>query len=228
MGFDKRRTERLILGQRRQLSFEDRIALGSWFFLSQPYANNPLGGGPQATERFRISFDRFDCVTYIEIVIALARSKTPAAFLRELRGLRYQGGRVDWSQRNHYMIDWLASNRSRGAVKDITRGPDTVVKTRRLDIVFGLAAKIVTFRFFPKRVFPRIKKRIRTGDLILFVSTRRNLDVFHAGIAVRLDDRVLLRHAARSAGKVVEQDLATFLKEHRMPGFILARPLCQP
>ncbi|MEK6300977.1 MAG: N-acetylmuramoyl-L-alanine amidase-like domain-containing protein [Acidobacteriota bacterium] len=228
VGFDKRRAERLVSALKAEKSFEAGIARVSGLFLGRPYVENPLGGGPRSPERFRISFDEFDCVTYVEIVIALARSKTPAAVVRELRGLRYRDGKVDWSRRNHYMIEWLARNRSRGAVKDLTRGRDTVVKTRELDIVAGFPATRVTFRLFPKRAFSRIRKRIRTGDLILFVSTRKNLDMFHAGIAVRLDDRVLLRHAARSAGKVIEQDLGTFLKEHRMPGFILARPLCQP
>jgi hypothetical protein len=69
---------------------------------------------------------------------------------------------------------------------------------------------------------------MRTGDLILFVSTREHLDVFHTGILIRRDDRVLMRHATRSAGKVIEQDLADFLKTNRMSGFILARPLCRP
>jgi hypothetical protein len=52
--------------------------------------------------------------------------------------------------------------------------------------------------------------------------------VFHTGILIHRDDRVLMRHAKRSAGKVVEQDLADFLKRNRMSGFILARPLCRP
>ena|SRR6185295_5702736 len=228
VGFDKRQAERALFALKNESSFEDRITSASTAFLGRPYSQNPLGGGPQATEHFQISFVGFDCVTYVEIVIALARSNTLSAFMGELRRLRYRGGRVDWSRRNHYMIDWLARNRSRGAVKDITRGRDTVVKARDLSIVTGLPAKSVKFRLFPKRAFPRIKKRIRTGDLVLFVSTRRDLDVFHVGIAVCMNDRVLLRHAGRSAGKVIEQDLASFLKQHRMSGFILARPLCRP
>lgn len=228
VGFDKRRAERTLFALSSEKSFEARITHVSRLFLGGPYVENPLGGGPLSLERFRISFDGFDCVTYLETVIALARSKTPTAFVRELRDLRYRRGTVDWARRNHYMIDWLARNLSHGAVKDLTQGRDTITKTRELNIVSGIPAKNVTLRLFPKRAFGRIRKLIRTGDLVLFVSTRKNLDVFHAGIAVRMDDQVLLRHASRSAGKVIEQDLRTFLKDHRMSGFILARPLCRP
>jgi hypothetical protein len=34
-----------------------------------------------------------------------------------------------------------------------------------------------------------------------------------------------MRHAALSAGKVIEQALTEFLGAHRMSGFILLRPL---
>jgi hypothetical protein len=38
---------------------------------------------------------------------------------------------------------------------------------------------------------------------------------------------VWLRHASRTAGRVIDQQLADFLKAHRMSGIILLRPLCQ-
>src|SRR5713101_1224879 len=57
-----------------------------------------------------------------------------------------------------------------------------------------------------------------------FVSTRKHLDVFHAGIIVCDGNRVLMRHASRSRGFVVEQELSEFLKANRMAGVIVARP----
>jgi len=65
---------------------------------------------------------------------------------------------------------------------------------------------------------------LHSGDLIFFVSTRRTLDVFHAGIIVRDGNTVLMRHASRSHGFVVEQELSEFLKANRMAGVIVARP----
>ena len=65
---------------------------------------------------------------------------------------------------------------------------------------------------------------LHNGDLIFFASTRKHLDIFHCGIIVLDGDRVLVRHASRSRGGVVEQDLNEFLKANRMAGVILARP----
>jgi hypothetical protein len=56
------------------------------------------------------------------------------------------------------------------------------------------------------------------------VSTRKNLDVFHAGIIVRDGKNILLRHASRSRRMVVEQELSEFLKANRMAGVIVVRP----
>ena len=59
---------------------------------------------------------------------------------------------------------------------------------------------------------------------MFFVSTRRNLDVFHAGILVRDGKNIRLRHASRSQRSVVEQELTEFLKANRMAGVIVVRP----
>src|SRR5256885_472345 len=51
-----------------------------------------------------------------------------------------------------------------------------------------------------------------------------SLDAFDCVVIVRDDDRILLRHASRSRGGVVEQELNEFLKANRMAGVIIARP----
>jgi cell wall-associated NlpC family hydrolase len=69
----------------------------------------------------------------------------------------------------------------------------------------------------------RNSHKIETGDLIFFASTRAHLDVFHCGILIRNGHGVLLRHASRSKGSVVEQPLGEFLKQNRMAGAIVVR-----
>jgi hypothetical protein len=44
----------------------------------------------------------------------------------------------------------------------------------------------------------------------------------------RATQGVLLRHAARSRGQVVEQELADFCAANTMPGFLIARPCETP
>jgi len=70
----------------------------------------------------------------------------------------------------------------------------------------------------------RLIAHLQSGDLIFYVSTRRHLDVFHAGIIVRDGRGVFMRHASRSRGRVVEQEMSEFLAANRMAGIVVVRP----
>ena len=142
-----------------------------------------------------------------------------------MREMRYGNGRIDYYHRNHYMLDWVKNNEARGIIKDITTGPNAVVKTRTLSLIEALPRKTASFRCFPKRSLNQIQSGIETGDVMLFASTRKTLDVFHAGILIKGEDEISLRHASRAAGCVTEQSLASFISAHRMSGMILLRPL---
>lgn len=218
---------RLLDELRDTQDFTARIDHISARFLGSPYLENPLGGGPTAKEVLRISLAGFDCVTYMETALAFAAARTVKEFIAIMRRLRYANGQVDWYHRNHYMLDWAKHNEARGAMQNITAGPETVSITRTLALINELPAKLATFNCFPKRQLARVQSRIETGDLILFASTRKWLDVFHTGILIRSANDLLLRHATRGAGKVIEQRLKDFLAAHRMSGFMLLRPLCQ-
>lgn len=194
-------------------------------FLGRPYFTNPLEGGPHAPEIFKASLEGFDCVTYIETTLALARSHAIDEFIVELREMRYANGRIDFYRRNHYMVDWVTNNRERGIIKDLTLGPKAVIKTRTLSLIEALPEKTVSFHCFPKQSLNQIQIGIETGDVMLFASTRKTLDVFHAGILIEGKDEISLRHASRTAGRVTEQSLASFISAHRMSGVILLRPL---
>ena len=221
------KASRLLNQFRAANEFGERLERISAHLLESPYLNNPLGGGPDVQESLVIRFDGFDCVTYVEMVLALAGSRTADEFSDALREMRYIDGKVAWHSRNHYMLDWIKNNQRRGIVKNITNGPPTVTKTRRLSLIKELPAKTVTFRVFPKQALTRIRRLLETGDITLFASTRRNLDVFHLGIIIKRGEDLWLRHASRTAGQVIEQPLANFLKAQRMSGIILLRPLCQ-
>lgn len=196
-------------------------------FLGRAYVANPLEGGPDTPEVFKASLEGFDCVTYIETSLALARSRSIDEFTDELREMRYGNGRIDFYHRNHYMVDWVTNNEERGIIKDVTTGPQAVVKTRTLSLIEALPRKTTSFRCFPKRSLNRIQSGIETGDVMLFASTRKTLDVFHAGILIKGKDEISLRHASRAAGRVTEQSLASFTSAHRMSGMILLRPLTE-
>jgi hypothetical protein len=204
---------------------EKRMGRISEKLLGRPYRDAPLDSRG-ALEALRINLEAFDCVTFIEAVLALSLSSNTSRFLDMLRGIRYQDGIVGWASRNHYMTDWVRNNIAGGFMTDLTLGPGTVERTVILDVVDGLQPKPSTFRYFPRERVELFGGWLRTGDLAFFASTKPGLDVFHTGIVVVRDNAVGLRHASRSAGSVIDQDLSVFIAENQMLGFFVARP-CQ-
>ena len=224
-GLDRRRVEQLLSETRHDPSAGSRIEVVSRHFLGQPYKPTPLIGAAGTPEVFTASFDGFDCVTYIETVLALARASSVDDFVKWLRKIRYEQGRIQWEQRNHYMTGWIRNNVREGIVKPFSMpAVPTVSKERLLNVVPGLDPQRTRVKCVPKRAAPQLEAYLQSGDLIFFVSTRKNLDVFHAGIIVRDGKTVSMRHASRSQRHVVEQELSNFVKANRMSGFIIMRP----
>lgn len=224
-GFSRSRAERLLSKAKRYRSIGDRIGVFSRHFLGYPYKSNPLIGAADTPEVFTASLDGFDCVTFIETVLALACALTAETFIEWLRKIRYEQGIIRWEPRNHYMTLWIRNNRREGIIRPISTPAVTAVSRERvLNVVPGIAARRTRVKCVPKRAVPRLAACLITGDLIFFVSTRKNLDVFHAGIIARDGNRLLIRHASRSQGAVVEQELSEFVNANRMAGVIVMRP----
>ncbi len=205
----------------------ERVERASRGFLARPYRSDPLGGGPGTFERLTAGRDAFDCVTFVETALAAAFGEGEDAFLTRLRKIRYRGGRVTWAARNHYMSEWIRENARAGFVRRV-RLPGEVERRRVLKAVPGLPPRKVSLRVLPKRLVARAAEKLRTGDVVCFASTRRSLDVFHCGLLVRDGERFLLRHASKSRGRVVEQDLFEFLAANRTAGILVARPVEEP
>ena len=202
-----------------------RIEVFSRHFLGYPYQSNPLIGSADTPEVFTVSLDGFDCVTYIETVLALARSSKVEDFVGCLRKIRYESGCIEWERRNHYMTVWTHNNVREGIIRPVSSPAiPTLSRERVLNVVPGLAAQRAHLKCVPKPAVLRLTSYLHTGDLIFFVSTRKHLDVFHNGIIMRDGTSVLMRHASRSQGMVVEQELNEFLKANRMTGVIAMRP----
>jgi hypothetical protein len=224
-GLSRRRVAQLLSDTKNDRSAASRIEVLSGHFLGHPYKPNPLIGSADTDEVFTASFDGFDCVTYIETVLALARASSVDRFIEWLRKIRYEDGRVQWERRNHYMTLWIRNNIRNGILRPVSPpGVPIHSKERILNVIPGLTAQRTRIKCFPKASAPRLERYLQTGDLIFFVSTRNNLDVFHAGIIARDGKRLLMRHASRSQGSVVEQELSEFLEANRMSGLITARP----
>jgi len=224
-GLSRRRVGQLLSKTKHAHSTGSRIDILSRHFVGHPYRPNPLIGSADTAEVFTVALDGFDCVTYIETILALARASNVDEFIEWLRKIRYEQGCIQWEWRNHYMTLWIRNNIREGIVKSISIPAVPIVSRERvLNVVPGLAAQQTRVECVPKLAVPRLATYLHSGDLIFFVSTRKNLDVFHTGIIMRDGNSILMRHASRSQGFVVEQELSKFLKANRMAGIIVVRP----
>lgn len=224
-GLDLRRARSLLAAARPHRSVPARVEALSAALLGAPYVAHALVGSATEAEAIVAPLDGFDCVTYVESVLALARSADPAGFVEELRALRYEGGAVEWKRRNHYMTDWVRRNARAGTVRTVAPGTLGKRVEKTLSTVPGLSPRRARFAVVPKGRVRALLPRLANGDVLLFASTKAGLDVFHCGFLVLAGGSIRLRHASRSAGRVVEEDLARFLAANRMAGVIAARPL---
>ena len=90
-------------------------------FRGRPYLTGTLDA--LRTETLVVRFDGFDCVTFVETALALARGAqasdtTYAGFARRLAEQRYRdGGPVGYCGRLHYFTEWITNNAKRGHVR---------------------------------------------------------------------------------------------------------------
>src|SRR5690348_1917837 len=106
-GLSRRRVQELLSKAKSEHSAADRVETFAGHFLGYPYQPNPLIGSADKVEEFTASLDGFDCVTYIETVLALARASSVDEFIEWLRMIRYERGSIQWARRNHFITLWL-------------------------------------------------------------------------------------------------------------------------
>jgi hypothetical protein len=183
-------------------NFVSRVARAR---VDTPYRHSPEGNGP---ESFRIELRRFECVSFVESTLAVARcawrgEPTEACFVWEALGFRYRSGLMsDFASRLHYFVDWLEDNGGRWRLRDMTVGlggtpvqRDFFYLTRRGARVAPLASP--TMRRAMARIEARLSsqphyvvgrsrirnavRNLREGDLVAIAGDKTGRLVTHAG-----------------------------------------------
>lgn len=219
--------ERLLAGARGLSALPARLDRLSAALLGAPYAVAPLIGSATASEELVVRLDAFDCVTYVETVLALGWGETVEAVVAHLVALRYRDGHVGWLERNHYMTTWLDRNTAEGRFVPVLQrawiGADEV---RHLSVLPGYPDRTWHPRYLPRSAVDGLAAEVQAGDLACFVAPRDDLDVYHVGLLIPADGAVRLRHAGRARGEVVDQPLTEYLSDHPdCPGLLVARPI---
>jgi len=192
--------------------------------LGLPYIANPLIGSPSTPEELVTRMDAFDCTTYLQTVLALALAKSLDDFVNKLREIRYVGGEVNYYKRLHYTVDWAQYQARRGLLVDLTMGEETVAQEKTLSFLKGIEPKRILLRYYHKAALSSVSRWLVDGDLIYFVSSRRDLDIFHVGMIFRNGSQLVMRHARHKRERVLEQELGEFFRRSQFSGFIINRP----
>ena len=90
----------------------ERMAAISEPLLGTPYLNDAAGEGWGKDPDPPARYDAFDCLTFVEEVLALALAGDPTGAAGIRQQLRYAGGTpVTYDNRNHFMLqEWVPRN----------------------------------------------------------------------------------------------------------------------
>jgi len=214
-------------------SFGERISLISKAFLDTPYRGGTLVGSREIPEVLIADFSAVDCFTLLDYVEAMRCSAGIDQLKVQLKKVRYQGGEVSFTKRNHFFTDWRVF-RGR-TVKDVTSevGRDktkAVVKTlnQKADgslFLPGIAPKTRTVYYISAEALDSgILNRLHSGDYVGIYSPVAGLDVTHTGIIIRKEEGIYLRHASsqKRYRRVVDSDLLSYMEGK--PGLVVLRP----
>ncbi len=108
-------------------------------FVGAPYTPGLLE--VPETEQLVVNLREFDCVTYVEHMLSMARAiaagePTYGRFKDELRRIRYRDGELTgYPSRLHYFSEWISNNDDKGVVENITQALGGVRDTTGIDFM---------------------------------------------------------------------------------------------
>lgn len=212
----------------------EKIDYISSAFSGNNYKASTLIGDQNTEEVFVVDLENVDCFTFIDYVTALSISNSFEDFKNNLKQIRYQDSKVDFTKRNHFFSDWAVYN-SR-LIKDATQevaGDKALRVSKKLNakndndvFLTGIEVQERDIWYIPSsEINESILSKIQNGDFIGLYSTHPGLDVSHVGIAIKRGNKVYYRNASskKKNMKVVDEDLQKLLIEDKYPGIVVLR-----
>ncbi len=221
------------------------------YFLGFPYAGGTLER--EGEETLVINLREFDCFTFVENVVALARLLKEGRcsftdYIAALEKIRYRAGVLNgYASRLHYFSDWLFDNEKKGIVKNITGEMGGKRFSREINYMTAHRDDYAGLRnnspyremlaverslsekplyHIPKNELQQFTYAIEDGDLIAITTGAGGLDIMHVGLAIRHKKRIRLLHASEIERKVVVSDttLYRYLSRRKtMTGIMVGR-----
>jgi len=213
---------------KKDWSWEQKLDYYSERFLNAPYELNCEGEGEHAKyEKWPLlNLKQVNCMTYCEIVIALALSDYYEEFFNVLQHIRYRAGIIGMATRNHYtMVDWLPANA--WCLDDISAqigGTDVAQLTRTIshqtffagkgihDIPIYLPDREVTIDYVPLKKLAAHQALLKTGDIVALIQNREGIFSAHMLLIIKKDEQIYFRHASMAEGKVVDTPFDEYIE----------------
>ncbi|MHB8877720.1 MAG: N-acetylmuramoyl-L-alanine amidase-like domain-containing protein [Myxococcaceae bacterium] len=215
------------------LPVAQRLSAMSQGFLGTPYAASPLGEGSGKDPDPTLRYDAVDCLTFVETTLALSLAPSAEGVEPLLGRVRYASEQA-YDDRNHLMeAQWLPNNVAKGYLREVTlelAGKPLGFAEKKLTphtwtgksaVALGLPAARQLQGAFGMPMVPidralEVAKRAPTGTVLIVVREDRPLlvtRVSHLGFVIQ-KKKPMLRHASRTFGKVVDEDLEAFLSRN--------------
>lgn len=229
--FSKEKINKILKKASELNNREDKIKFISSQFLNTPYKPIKLGFKTDE-EFFVVQLEGVDCMTFVEYVESMAKSKSFEEFVKNLRQFRYQNGIVKYETRNHFFTDWIDFNGYKDIGKEIGKDRAILIKKslnyskKRGIILKDVPIRFRAFYYIPSDNFDKsIKEKLKTGDIVGAYAYKENqdwLDVTHIGYIIKKNNKLYFRNASslKRYNKVVDIPLDNYLK--RVKGLVLS------
>ncbi|BAP18057.1 N-acetylmuramoyl-L-alanine amidase-like domain-containing protein [cyanobacterium endosymbiont of Epithemia turgida] len=206
-------------------------------------------------EQLFVSFKKFDCVLFVETVLAITRNITIndreyRNFTKHLQEQRYINGFIDgYCSRLHYFSDWINDNQKRGSVKNITTElggikfdkkiyfmsqnkilyPKLVTNQNNYKCIVEREKKInkIVLTYIPNYKVKQIYSKLKPGDIISVATNIDGLDVTHTGLIYKtIEGNIGFIHASPAGQITLAKDLQNYvINVKNSIGIIVTRPV---
>ena len=231
---------KLKLEVEKSISLKTPILIGQ-FFIGAPYLSNRLS--KSNPEKVYFSFADFDCVTFVENVLALYYSDgTNSKFIENLIKIRYNDS-VSYENRNHYLTKGLQKLVALNILSPINNqlNSKSIQKninylSKHINSNYINMSRIISIEksishedmyYFVSNNVVEINHLIKNGDVIAFVSSRNDLDFQHVGFVYIKNNKKYILHASQEKKVVCISDVTIdqYLSNNKkIKGFQIYRP----
>ncbi|MGQ4646503.1 N-acetylmuramoyl-L-alanine amidase-like domain-containing protein [Lyngbya aestuarii] len=222
-------------------------------FLGASYQAGLLDKSEQ--ENLVISLKEFDCLLFIETVLALARGVavqdySEPTFADHIRDQRYLNGQMEgYCSRLHYFSAWIDDNQKRQNVENIGSDLSGVTLNKKLNFmsthrqsyprlvsddatyqcIVAMEDNLqgVTLNYIPQNQIRSVYESLQPGDIVGIATNLPGLDVTHTGLVYRTPDGNMgLIHASPIGEVTIAKDLQRYVGNVKNAiGILVVRPI---